>query len=78
MAYCRMSEDSDVYVIATMEGKNKVWECVGCTLTKEHYGKTAHTRTQMLTHLTHHRGVGDKVPTHAVARLQRERQEDSQ
>jgi hypothetical protein len=76
MSYCRANgTDSDVYVIATSDGKKAVWECVGCSLTKERYGKTAHTRTQMLCHLTHHRGVGDKVPQRAIDRLNRERDE---
>jgi hypothetical protein len=76
MSYCRMNgTDSDVYVIATSDGVKDLWECVGCSLTKESYGKTAHTRTAMMCHLSHHRAVGDKVPQRAIDRLKRERDE---
>lgn len=75
MSYCRFSEESDVYVIATSDGKKPLWECVGCSLTKENYGKTVHTRTAMLCHLSHHKGIGDKVPQRAIDRLKKERTE---
>jgi len=76
MSYCRNNGiNSDVYVIATKNGEKEVWECVGCTLTERRYGKTLDTRSKMLTHLEHHRVLGDKVPICATSRLQREIQE---
>ena len=75
MSYCRNNGvDSDVYVIAASnpETGRDCWECVGCTLTEERYGKTVHTRTKMLTHLAHHRSLGHKVPISALERLRRE------
>lgn len=75
MSYCRNNgKDSDVYVICGMDETThkSYWECVGCHLTEENYGKVFRTRLKMLAHLDHHRSLGDKVPTRTTTRLLRE------
>ena len=72
MSYCRMSGDSDVYVIAStrapeMAGHYRpVWICYCGN------GYEADTRKQMIEHLLKHRAEGDRVPQRAFDRLQEE------
>lgn len=72
MSYCRMGEDSDVYVIATFDPRvqKKAWQCY-CQPTSFKGKRRAlfYTREEMLEHLYQHRKDGDKVPEHAVERL---------
>ena len=73
MSYCRMSGDSDVYVIAsimrapeTAGHYRTVWICYCGN------GYEADTRKQMVEHLLNHRAKGDRVPESALTRLQEE------
>ena len=70
MSYCRMSEGSDVYVIATWDPKDKgpAWWCCGC----QRSNNFVRTREAMLAHLYQHRKDGDRVPEHAIERLLKE------
>jgi hypothetical protein len=74
MSYCRNNgKDSDVYVIPTGDGKgNPSWECVACTLSNDGRGHVTKGRLEMIGHLIRHRGVGHKVPEHALDRLYKE------
>lgn len=67
MSYCRMGNDSDVYLIATFGGK---WNCfcrVPCVVTD--------SVEDTLAHLLNHKARGDKVPDYAIRRLQNEMRE---
>lgn len=66
MSYCRMSEDSDVYVIATFDPRvqKKAWQCY-CRPTS----CLVYSRQEMLEHLYQHRKDGEKVPEYAIERL---------
>lgn len=76
MSYCRMSGDSDVYVIASttlqpIGGKaRQIWVCY-C----EAESYVADTRKQMLNHLEYHKRKGDRVPDYAIERLKKEESE---
>lgn len=71
MSYCRMSDDSDVYIIGYGDGV----ECCGCTMDpkRSFYG----SNSEMIAHLREHKRTGDKVPKHAIERLLREIHEGS-
>lgn len=65
MSYCRMGEDSDVYIIYNIQG---YYECVACKLgDKTHY--TCDIPQDMLDHLLVHNRAGHKVPDRAIDRL---------
>jgi hypothetical protein len=59
MSYCRMADDSDVYVYPDSRGGFTC--CV-----------TVATRAEMLAHLEEHRANGDLVPERAIERLRAE------
>ncbi len=76
MSYCRKNgTDSDVYVIGAVVGDAPTCECVACNLSHNKWGYIALNRKEMLLHLDKHRVAGDKVPTRAIERLEREIQE---
>lgn len=60
MSYCRMGEDSDVYVYGSCDAL----ECCGCFHTT--------SRKEMLNHLMAHAEKGDMVPIQALTRLREE------
>jgi hypothetical protein len=64
MSYCRMGNDSDVYLIGTYGG----WQCCGCKL----ISKLLKSREEVLEHLNEHKKMGDKVPIRAIKRLKSE------
>lgn len=67
MAYCRFGADSDVYLYAHINGG---WHCSGCSIDKrEPLMKSAQ---EALDHLRVHVKNGEKVPRHAIRRLQNE------
>ena len=79
MSYCRMSENSDVYLVATGEGERSFWSCVGCHLARRQIlGQVEVAWTELATlqealqHLYKHRAEGDKVPGRAIKRLRKE------
>ena len=81
MSYCRMSKNSDVYVIATGDGKgNAAWECVACPLAPEdekgHPSPLLHSRVDMISHLAEHLAANHKVPARAIIRLAKELAKD--
>lgn len=65
MSYCRVGEDSDVYVIRHVNGflicyqHEPAYEC--------------RSEQSMICHLTIHRNAGDRVPQRALDRLEAER-----
>ncbi len=63
MAYCRMGEDSDVYMYNSGVG----WICC-CGVDDV----VLETREEALQHLLQHRDKGDRVPQSAVDRLIKE------
>ena len=73
MSYCRVGEDSDVYVIST---RNPVLQCF-CGPRGEDGNYTQPfpaftTRSGMAAHLRWHLREGDRVPEHTFERLERE------
>lgn len=64
MSYCRIGEDSDVYVIRMGEGL----KCF-CSLPDNHQD----SEEGMISHLIDHMNLGHKVPQRAIARLNDER-----
>ena len=76
MSYCRMGDDSNVYVIRNMLG---TLECLACRISGEpkedglRYGYFAvDLEDEMIEHLLEHRRQGWKVPERAIERLRRE------
>jgi hypothetical protein len=69
MSYCRVGEDSDVYVIAIHDRvtRKAAWECF-CQERSAQFD----THQKILEHLLCHRQKGDRVPEHALERLRRE------
>lgn len=65
MSYCRIGEDSDVYVIRDMSG---MLQCF-CNLVMNYHER----EEEMISHLLIHRSFGHKVPQRAIDRLQAER-----
>jgi hypothetical protein len=70
MSYCRNNgQDSDVYVIATANGRMEPgWSCCGCDKEPNFFP----SREGMVEHLLQHRTSGDKVPERALERLRQE------
>jgi hypothetical protein len=69
MSYCRMSEDSDVYVIGVWGKHGRAgWECVGCAT----LSRRIHSRRDLLRHMIAHLRKGDKVPAYATDRVIKE------
>lgn len=64
MAYARLSDRCDVFVIATEAGV----ECLSCALVTGRTFRTA-TAAQMLDHLVTHRAAGHQVPEDTLTRL---------
>jgi len=77
MSYCRFGPDSDVYVIATIDGHH----CVACRRMDErngiHADFVASDRRQMYHHLIDHLRDGDIVPDKAFLRLVSEISDES-
>ena len=67
MSYCRRGGDSDVYLIKDAGGK---WICY-CGEGEE-WGVYFGSEEEVLEHLRGHISRGDKVPDHAISRLERE------
>lgn len=66
MAYCRFSDDSDVYVFADLDG----WlECCRCDLTGDAGSFRTRDVRDMIRHLERHRAAGHKVPEKVFERL---------
>jgi len=77
MSYCRFSTDSDIYLIATGDGRGHPrWECMVCLLAPEGRGYVTATRAAMYRHLLDHRKHGHKVPESALDRLAQEISEE--
>lgn len=64
MSYCRIGEDSDVYVIRSGDR----WIC-HCDLVLNE----ADRPEEMISHLLRHRSFRHKVPQHAIERLNADR-----
>lgn len=64
MSYCRMGEDSDVYVIRSGDR----WICY-CDLACNESDRPE----EMISHLLRHRSFGHKVPQRAIERLNADR-----
>jgi archaellum biogenesis ATPase FlaH len=70
MSYCRIGNDSDVYVLGNGDGGI---QCMCCRLLENWYDSfTCSTEQEMLEHLEQHKSVGHKVPRYAINRLRRE------
>lgn len=65
MSYCRIGEDSDVYVIRHVSGMLVCY----CLLPDNEFD----TEEGMISHLIDHKMLGHKVPDRALARLNAER-----
>ena len=72
MSYARFSEDSNVYVFATIEKGAHVAECCGCLLIpRDDEGDATAPWPQydspdgIITHLREHQAAGHKVPDYA-------------
>lgn len=73
MSYARLGQDgSDVYVFMHVYGH---LECCFCSIAKNRSFQAASTM-EMLTHLDHHRSVGDYVPGHVALDLQLDDEEN--
>ena len=68
MSYCRLGEDSDIYVIQSGD----TWCCCGCMRGDELAGTEFDTLAELKLHLEEHVRLGDKVPEYAMARVRRE------
>jgi len=64
MSYARLSDDSQVYVFAGMDGH---LYCHWCALGEA--GSLGRTTRGMLTHLRAHEAAGHKVPSRAIASI---------
>lgn len=79
MSYCRFSEDSEVYVYHSVNGR---FICCGCCLMEPvgaglvQYERSYRTREQLIEHLKQHIAAGHKVPAHAIARIEQEQREN--
>jgi hypothetical protein len=76
VSYCRMSDDSDVYLIGTTVGTAAVWECVCCGLSERiedpDFDPKLKSREAAIDHLNAHVRKGDRVPPYAFERLRAE------
>lgn len=68
MAYCRVNEDSDVYMYPTMDNSIVCCDC----LLKNIDGTEFIFRRDALLHLNPHKTWGHKVPDYAFERLEHE------
>ena len=68
MSYCRMSEESDVYVYPSIHGI----KCCSCKLLPDWEDFNTLQAPNMLLHLLEHVRQGHKVPDHAFIRLMEE------
>lgn len=69
MSYCRFGPESDLYVVAILDG----YECLNCKLMPEEYGAWhGKTRMELFNHFMDHKDCGDKVPMSAIVRLTKE------
>jgi hypothetical protein len=69
MAYCRFSDQSDVYVYQTMED---IFECCGCIIPPKTI-RRFETYDLIIEHLNTHKKLGHKVPQSAIDELIHER-----
>jgi len=74
VSYCRVGDDSDVYLIRALAGKV---ECIACRLEGPR-GFVAKSERAMLAHLRKHLQAGQKVPQRAFDRLNLEAAERDQ
>jgi len=75
MSYCRVGEDSYVYVYHSVQGMYVCW--MRESILDGHAGSfECGTDTEMLAHLEAHIAAGHKVPTRAINRLRKEEIED--
>jgi len=82
MAYCRWSEDSDVYLYCTGididDPGPPTWVCADCGMrppgshSQNDSTVEMHTREAVLEHLLEHRAAGHKVPEDALDRIREE------
>lgn len=63
MSYCRLSDDSDIYVYAHCHG---YYECCGCIRMDEWESYHAVNADRMFSHMLRHVRAGDKVPRYAL------------
>lgn len=70
MSYCRLGDDSDVYVLAATD--DRFW-CVACPMRQDTW--TCRTRGKLIEHLRAHRRAGHRVPDRVFGRLRREMEE---
>ena len=70
MSYCRLSDESDVYVY----GARTVLVCCRCSLTGEEF--SAEKRTEMVRHLDEHVRAKHSVPKRVFGRLKEEIREE--
>ncbi len=71
MSYCRMGQDSDVYMYPHING---YIVCVNCKLSERPYDDEMQFKTQKqaIAHLEHHIASGNKVPKYAIEILKKE------
>lgn len=68
MSYCRLDEDSDVYMYSHIGG---FIECCVCKISNR-YSEKFDTSKDALDHLYEHIEAGHKVPEYALKRLREE------
>lgn len=79
MSYCRFSEESEVYVYHSVNGR---FICCGCCLMEPvgaglvHYERSYGKREQLIEHLKKHIAAGHKVPARVFDRLEQEMREN--
>lgn len=72
MSYCRISDESDVYMYPNIRGI----VCCSCWLGESYESVQFGTAWEALEHLLEHKEVGHKVLLRAIKRLKKEVQED--
>lgn len=81
MAYCRMGEDSDLYIYNCIFNG---YTCMNCKIPENRkihikngveysYGEwSSKNLNELLNHLNEHIKLGHKVPSHTIERIERE------
>lgn len=72
MSYCRISDESDIYMYPTAVGI----VCCSCRLSEGYESVQFGTAWVALEHLLEHKRVGHRVSLYAIKRLKKEIQED--
>ncbi len=66
MSYCRFGPDSDLYVVAMLDG----YQCVACRMAEVEYDSwRGDTLEELTNHMLDHRDMGHKVPRDAIHRV---------